>query len=252
MLGAVVVQQREMVFQGLAPITGDAVRFFYPLLELMGNTLRSGVLPGWNPHQMAGAPLMGDPQSGWGAVVPMLAYTFLPLADATAVNLVSLTSVSAVGMLLFLRSTGVSVGGATLGSLSYALGTFPYKFQYNPTYIGMIVWLPWLLLGADLALRHRGRTRRRAGCFAVRRLPGDRFVVRPGFLLRLYRDGGLRGVYDADRSTRLWAFSATAAARLRAPQRRADRLRGCALGVGSCSTGGVLAELYPPQRLFRH
>ena len=158
MLGAVVVQQREMVFQGLAPITGDAVRFFYPLLELMGNTLQSGVLPGWNPHQMAGAPLMGDPQSGWGAVVPMLAYTFLPLADATAVNLVSLTSVSAVGMLLFLRSTGVSVGGATLGSLSYALGTFPYKFQYNPTYIGMIVWLPWLLLGADLALRHRGRT----------------------------------------------------------------------------------------------
>src|SRR5215212_3287541 len=43
----------------------DAITFFYPWYSLLGESLGSGSIPGWNQYQFSGTPFAADPQSGW-------------------------------------------------------------------------------------------------------------------------------------------------------------------------------------------
>lgn len=152
------------VVWGRVPMPPDNIYYFYPLNNLTGRILRGGDLPVWNIHQMSGMPLMADPQAGWGSVAAMISYTLLPLAEAAGVLLWSHLVIAGIGTLLFLRSTGVSVPGATLGALAYALtgqvlGPWIDLSYGNFSYVGALSWLPWLLLGVDIAVRHRGYRR---------------------------------------------------------------------------------------------
>lgn len=158
-LVTVTIVEWRMIWGGLTPVSPDAIDYYYPLTSLTGSMLRSGDLPAWNPYQMSGMPLMADPQAGWGNITTMLAYAFLSLQDATVVALTVQMALAALGMLLFLRSTGVGFAGATLGALSYGLGGKYFASQMWFAYVGRMAWLPWLLLGADMGLRCRGRRR---------------------------------------------------------------------------------------------
>ncbi len=42
----------------------DAAAFFFPMFSFLGEQLRSGDIPGWNPYQFSGTPFAGDPESG--------------------------------------------------------------------------------------------------------------------------------------------------------------------------------------------
>jgi hypothetical protein len=163
-LACVALLQAPLIRQGHVPLWYDNLQIFYPLHDLMGKTLRSGHLPVWNPYQLSGTPLMGDPESGWGSLIGMLAYAALPLARASAVTFALHQALAALGTLLFLRSTGVSVAGSTVAALSYGLcGPMfgpPTNFSYgNLSYTGTYAWFPWMLLGIGLATRYRGRGR---------------------------------------------------------------------------------------------
>src|SRR5579859_5939675 len=43
---------------------GDFQSFFYPIQSYIRQTVQSGELPLWNPHQFIGYPLVADPQAG--------------------------------------------------------------------------------------------------------------------------------------------------------------------------------------------
>lgn len=57
----------------------DAATFFNPVYTFLGERLRSGHIPMWNPHQFSGAPFAADPQSGWMYLPAMVLFTLLPL-----------------------------------------------------------------------------------------------------------------------------------------------------------------------------
>ncbi len=163
-LAVVAVAQWRMLLQSVVPWSPDMLLHFYPLNTLTGEFLRAGSLPVWSVHQMSGMPLMADPQAGWGNVVSMLAYTLLPVGPATAWTISAQVALACVGTLLFLRSTGVSVSGSALAGLAYGVASTSVAPEIdiayaNFAYMGMVAWLPWLLLGADIAVRHRGRRR---------------------------------------------------------------------------------------------
>lgn len=155
----VVVIEWPLLSEGRIPDAQDAVIYFYPLSSLTGRLLSLGALPVWNIHQMSGMPLMGDPQGGWGSLTTMLSYMLLPLQGATLFTLVTQMLLGAVGTLLFLRSTGITVSGATLGAVAYGIGGTAFTAQSNLSGVGVRAWLPWLLFGADYAIRHSGRRR---------------------------------------------------------------------------------------------
>src|SRR5215217_5915624 len=43
----------------------DAATQYYPFYYFLGESLRSGSIPGWNPYQFSGTPFAADPLSGW-------------------------------------------------------------------------------------------------------------------------------------------------------------------------------------------
>ncbi len=158
------VPEAPLVWSGNVPLRRDNLHIFYPLNDLTGKILRSGQLPVWNPYQMGGMPLMGDPEAGWGSLSSMIAYAFLPLGYATAATLAAQKALAAVGTLLWVRATGASLPGAVLSALAYGLsgpllGPLTNTSYGNLSYIGTYAWFPWMLLGAEIALRQRGRAR---------------------------------------------------------------------------------------------
>ena len=63
-------------------IAQDMAAFYYPWFSLLGERLRSGDLPGWNPYIFSGTPFAADPQSGWMYLPAMILFALLPLASA--------------------------------------------------------------------------------------------------------------------------------------------------------------------------
>src|SRR5215211_8303447 len=57
----------------------DTTTFFYPMYRLLGERLRAGDIPGWNPSLFSGAPFAADPESGWTYAPAMLLFTVLPV-----------------------------------------------------------------------------------------------------------------------------------------------------------------------------
>lgn len=150
----VLVMNWPLIWAGHVPLANDMIFYFYPVSALTGQILQYGQLPGWNPYSMSGMPLMGDPQSGWGHLTVMLPFSLLAITEATITTYVANMVLCALGMLLFLRATGVGIAGATIAALSVALNA-----RYNFGWIGARAWLPWLFLGAYMATAYGGRRR---------------------------------------------------------------------------------------------
>jgi hypothetical protein len=150
------------VLLGQTLIGMDTATAFYPWYAFLGEQLRSGHLPTWNPHQFSGAPFAADPESGWMYLPAMLAFTLLPLDAAARAHMslhVVLAGVSAYGLA---RTLGANLGGALVAGTVYAqTGFFVGHSVCCFAYSSVAAWLPLMLLGAELAIR-AGRWRERA------------------------------------------------------------------------------------------
>src|SRR5215218_1904631 len=91
---------------------GDAQALWLPLYSFMGERLRAFDLPGWNPHQFAGTPFAGDPNSGWGYLPAMV--LFAMLAPATAVVALAIVHLALSGLTAYAlaRMLGVGIVGS--------------------------------------------------------------------------------------------------------------------------------------------
>ena len=134
----------------------DTATQFYPWYWLLGEGLRHGRIPEWNAYQFSGAPMIGDPQSGWGYVLPMLAFTLLPLTGAVWVQIFGHLLLANLGMYLFGRRLGLSVGAALVAGLALAGSGIVYgRIPSGPASYQAVTWLPWILLGVEIALQAR-------------------------------------------------------------------------------------------------
>jgi len=121
LLAAVVVVSWAWRFAGrgsLVPL--DTLTYFLPLYEATAERLANGVLPIWNPYQLAGIPWLGTVQAG--VFYPgHLLYLVLPLNLAfLASNLLHLLLV-AVATALFVRRLGLGAAAAFLAAVVMTL-----------------------------------------------------------------------------------------------------------------------------------
>jgi hypothetical protein len=141
------------LFFGQMLIGMDTATAFYPWYTFLGEQLRSGHIPVWNPHQFSGAPFAADPESGWMYLPAMLAFTLLPL-EAAARSVILFHAVLA-GLSLYAlgRALGLSSGGSALAAIAYAdSGFFAGHNVCCWAYAGVAAWLPLMLLGAERAM----------------------------------------------------------------------------------------------------
>jgi membrane protein YfhO len=139
---------------------GDIVTQFLPYYSVLGERLRAGDIPGWNPAIFSGMPFAGDPISGWGYIPAMTVFPFL--APITAYKLfITLHLVATAVAAYFLgRVLGMGPIGASATGAAYLLGP---QFRFAQCCTARMQLVPWFaiaLAGVVLATRSQTMTRR--------------------------------------------------------------------------------------------
>ncbi len=135
-------------------VTGqDAATQFIPWYSFLGERLRSGDIPGWSPHQLAGAPFAADPQSGWTALLAMLSFSLLELSTAVPAFILGNVLLSGLFTYALGRALRLHPVGALSAALAYELSLFVQdRHACCWAYTGVITWLPLVLLGVERAI----------------------------------------------------------------------------------------------------
>jgi hypothetical protein len=137
----------------------DTTVFYYPLTEWMVGELRQGRLPLWIPLIFGGYPLLADGEVGplYLPHLPLLLTLPTPLAYVWARALHY--AVAALGLYALARTLGTGGLGGLIGGLAFAYGSFMIGHLEHDNILRSAAWLPWLLFGAERALRAGGPRR---------------------------------------------------------------------------------------------
>ncbi len=148
-------------------LPGDDFSQNYPLRVFVGEDLRHGTLPLFDPFIWSGAPLL----AGWnaGAAYPLTwLFALLPGVAAWTAGLVVTWWVAGVGCYLFLRASRLSAVAAWLGAGSFA---FAGAMAAQVAHMGLVAGVSWvpveLLALLRLTERRDSPVRWRAGWTAV-------------------------------------------------------------------------------------
>jgi hypothetical protein len=148
---------------GHAVLPGDDLTQNYPLRVLVGNEIRSGHLPLFDPYTWSGSALL----AGWnaGAAYPLtLLFAVLPGLAAWSAGLIITWAVAGVGMFCYLRALRLACLASFLGALSFALAG---AMAAQVTHFGLVAGMSWVPLALLAVLRLSRGTGSPSG-----RLPG--------------------------------------------------------------------------------
>lgn len=129
-------------------LIGDPVMQLIPARRLASDEIRAGRLPFWNPHAYAGAPLLGNSQSG--VFDPLgLPYLLTHEPDRASVWVALLRLwVAGAGVWLLVRRLGGSLAAAALGGIAYSCGGFMVVWLLFPL-ASSGAWFPWAIFAAE-------------------------------------------------------------------------------------------------------
>lgn len=138
-------------------LTGqDAATQFYPWYGFLGEGLRAGRIPEWNPSQFAGAPFAADPQSGWTYVPAMVLFTLLPRVAAIVAFLAFHLWLAGVACWALARLIGISRVGALVAAVAYmGSGVMLGRLPCCPASYELATWVPVSLAGVEVAVQSR-------------------------------------------------------------------------------------------------
>src|SRR5947209_19707964 len=122
---AIAVSQRDLLAGG-AVLGMDTATAFYPWYSFLGQRLRAGAIPAWNPYQFSGTPFAADPESGWMYLPAMAFFTTLPLPDAATGYLLFHVLLAGLSPYALARTLGLGSGGSLLASFAYSCSGFLY------------------------------------------------------------------------------------------------------------------------------
>ena len=142
----------------------DSATQFYPWYGYLGQQLRSLEIPGWNPFQFAGTPFAADPQSGWTYLPAMVIFGLLPIPLAVPLFLWLHIALAGLGVYLLARVLRMPAAAAAVSGVAYQLtGPVYGRSVCCPAAMEIAVWSPWVIAGAELAIRGRSARARLAG-----------------------------------------------------------------------------------------
>ena len=143
---------------GHPAMPGDDILQNFPLRVLVGQQLRHGTLPTYDPYIWGGAPLLG----GWnaGAFYPFtFLFAVLPGALAWTLNLFIVYWVAVLGLYALLRRIGRGVVASALAGASFG---FAGAMDVHVSHFGLVAGMSWTPL-IILAMRTLARAPDGAG-----------------------------------------------------------------------------------------
>jgi hypothetical protein len=124
----------------------DVFAYFYPYRDFVGEALRHGRLPLWNPYLFMGAPLLANSQA---AVLYPLHWPFIWLSAPKQVawSIVLHIWLAGAGTYFLARRAAQLRRPAAFGAAAiFAFGGFLSAQAEHINQLNASVWLPWLLL----------------------------------------------------------------------------------------------------------
>ncbi len=139
------------------PLVWDGVAQYYPWRLFAAESLRSGIIPLWNPYQFCGTPFLANGQS---AVLYPFSFIFWLLPVARAFGCSAWLHHVLTGWFAYLFARRIRVGrfGALAGAVVWQTNGFFIAWIHLPTVLCTATWLPLILLFCERALT-TGRAR---------------------------------------------------------------------------------------------
>lgn len=137
---------------------GDSVSFLYPNYRFAADSLRSGTLPFWNPHQYAGAPFLADNQSGVFYPPNLALFALWPEFSYRGVEWLVILHFffSGLAMYVCLRllnpARPIARTAAVVGALAFMFSDVFITHIGNLNLIAVAAWLPLAFLGLHRAI----------------------------------------------------------------------------------------------------
>jgi hypothetical protein len=142
-----------LVFFGRVLGGYDTFVYFYPLRSYLGEALRQGRLPLWNPYLFAGSPFLANPQTGVFYPGSWL-FAVLDVPPAYALNFLAHLALAAISLYVFARSSlGLGRLASMLGGAGFAFSGFMNGQAGHINQFSVAAWLPAVALFLDLSLR---------------------------------------------------------------------------------------------------
>jgi len=149
-------------------ISLDSSTQYIPWYAYLGESLRAGRVPGWNPANFGGTPFAADPLSGWTYLPAMLLFAALPLDLAWRAILVFHPLLAGVSAYALARTLGLVTPGAALAGVAYACSPFlQMHTSAAQPFAAVAAWLPLALVGIERAVRCQHSSLQRIGWWSV-------------------------------------------------------------------------------------
>ena len=130
---------------GVSALEDDLI-YYLPIRQYIGERIRAGELPLWNPLAMMGTSIAADPQSGlW--YPPTHLFVLLPPLVAYPVTIVLHFALAGAGMYRFLRASRHEWRAALLGAIAFEFCGYLVAHRAHLTIHHATAWLPWIFLG---------------------------------------------------------------------------------------------------------
>lgn len=156
LLGAVVTVFWPMLVGIGVYAESDTFTFFYPVFAQLHASLRAGELPLWTPNVFGGFPLFAEGQIGALYPPALLAAQLGSPVEGFLLLRVFHIAVATLGAFVLARALRVSALGATIGGLTFGLGSFVIAQQHHANLLAATVWLPLVLACVELGLARQG------------------------------------------------------------------------------------------------
>jgi hypothetical protein len=132
----------------------DAIQQFYPWRQYAGQSLRSGLVPLWNPYELCGNPFVGNNQSAVFYPETWL-HALMPTERALGWATVLHFFASGALMYWFLRVLRLRRPAALIGAIAFMFNGFFVGWLCLPSFRSVPAWLPGMLAAFELTARRR-------------------------------------------------------------------------------------------------
>jgi uncharacterized membrane protein YiaA len=132
----------------------DLLRYFYPIRLFTAESVKSGVLPLWNPYIFCGIPNLAFQQA---AVFYPLSILYYILPFDLAFNLFLLLHIALAGIFTFFlaKRWGLCDSASIIAAVTYMLSGYIVSVISLVSTLGAVIWLPIVLLFFDKGLSER-------------------------------------------------------------------------------------------------
>ena len=135
----------DILAGGKALYVRDIARVYYPERAVLGEILRGGEFPFWNPRFGAGQPLAANP-TGEVFYPPQWLVLLPDLNFAISAEVALHFAIAALGMYLFLRTLKLRAAAAAFGAMTFALSGLMVSLANLLPCLFVLAWLPWLAM----------------------------------------------------------------------------------------------------------